>query len=75
MSKYTFLDMNPGHDRSGKIVAMVRSGGYVMVKRPRCMPFVMAEGDWVKLPKTAEEGAGFSLRNGRVIEVGKESEA
>lgn len=69
MSKYAFLDMSPAYDKSGKLVAMVRSGGYVMVKRPRCRPFVMTDKDWVKLPKIAEEGAAFEVIHGTVQEV------
>ena len=29
---------------------MCRSGGYVMVRKPRATPFVMAEKDWAKMP-------------------------
>lgn len=33
-------------DRAGKITLMVRESGYVMVRRPRAIPFVMSEKDW-----------------------------
>jgi len=29
---------------------MTRSGGYVMVRKPRCCPFVLSEKEWAKLP-------------------------
>lgn len=35
----------------GRVVLMARSGGYVMVRRPRCAPFVLREAEWAKLPK------------------------
>ena len=33
-----------------RIRLMGRSGGYVMVRRPRCFPFVLSEKEWAKLP-------------------------
>lgn len=39
----------------GKLRFMTRSGGYVMCRRPRCMPYVMSEGDWRKLPAFDQE--------------------
>ena len=30
---------------------MVTSGGYVMVKRRGCVPFVLGLKEWAKLPK------------------------
>lgn len=36
-------------DENGRIVYMTRSGGYVMCKRPRCLPFVLSEKQWAKL--------------------------
>lgn len=33
---------------------MVRSGGYVMVRKPGAMPFVVSEKDWAKLPLLAD---------------------
>lgn len=29
---------------------MTRSGGYVMVRKPRAMPFVVSEKEWAKFP-------------------------
>ncbi len=43
----------PRYDEHGKITPLVRSGGYMMVRRPRCMPFVMTEKDWRKLSREA----------------------
>lgn len=43
----------------GRVVFMARSGGYVMCKRPRCMPFILTEKEWGKLlryVKPASEG-------------------
>lgn len=39
-----------------KIRFMARSGGYVMVRKPHCMPFVLSEKAWAKLP-TWDEAA------------------
>ncbi|UVS93517.1 hypothetical protein [Burkholderia glumae] len=44
------IDTQPREDHLGKIVFMVRSGGYVMCKRPRCIPFVLTEKRWNALP-------------------------
>lgn len=41
----------------GRVRFMTTSGGYVMVRRPRCMPYVMAEKAWLQLP-FFEEGEG-----------------
>jgi hypothetical protein len=67
MKRYEAVDHRPGYDRHGKINHMVSSGGYVMVHRPRCMPFVMTIKDWAKLPKEPNEA--FSVTNGRVASV------
>lgn len=34
----------------GPVRLMARSGGYVMVRRPGCAPFVMTEKEWAALP-------------------------
>ncbi|WP_169307286.1 hypothetical protein [Chitiniphilus eburneus] len=36
-------------DKISKIVFMCRSGGYVMCRRPRAMPFVLTEKEWRNL--------------------------
>lgn len=41
----------------GKLRYMTQSGGYVMVRRPRCMPFVMIEKKWRNLPAYQEPSA------------------
>lgn len=33
-----------------RIRLMARSGGYVMVRKPRATPFVLTEKQWAKLP-------------------------
>lgn len=42
-------------DRTGRIRFMVRSGGYVMVRRPHFMPFVLPERKWMNLPAFDQE--------------------
>lgn len=39
------------YDRGGKLTAMATADGYVMVRRPRCMPFVVSLRFWSNLPK------------------------
>lgn len=34
----------------GRVRFMARSGGYVMCRRPRAMPFVLTEKEWAKMP-------------------------
>lgn len=34
----------------GIVRLMARSGGYVMVRRPRCSPFVLTEKEWAAMP-------------------------
>lgn len=65
MSQFA-CDTAPAYDWLGKITFMVRSGGYVMCKRPRATPFVISEKDWKRLPKTAEEGGCWEVLNSRV---------
>lgn len=48
------IDCGPREDTHGKIVFMVRSGGYVMCKRPRCAPFVLSEKELARLPKLGD---------------------
>jgi hypothetical protein len=51
MKNFERVDIRPAYDAHGKIVHMVTSGGYVMVKRPHAMPFVLSLKEWAKLPK------------------------
>lgn len=51
MKQFERVDTAPGYDEIGKIIHMVASGGYVMVKRPRCVPFVLTLKEWAKIPK------------------------
>lgn len=44
-----YLDRQHPSD-GGKVRFMARSGGYVMCRRPRCMPFVLSERQWLNLP-------------------------
>jgi hypothetical protein len=32
-----------------------------MIRRPRAVPFVISEKDWLKLPKTESEGRGWRV--------------
>jgi hypothetical protein len=48
------VDTRPGYDKYGKIVHMVTSGGYVMVKRPRTTPFVLSLKEWARISKTPD---------------------
>lgn len=49
MKNFEVVDTTPIEDRLGKISYMCRSGGYVMVKRPRMAPFVLSLKQWAKL--------------------------
>lgn len=65
MSQF-LIDPAPAYDCRGKITFMVRSGGYVMCKRPRAVPIVLSEKDWRKLPKNLEDGMRWEVMNSRV---------
>lgn len=43
--------------KGGLIKFMARSGGYVMVRRPRAMPFVITEREWCDLPELIDAQA------------------
>lgn len=43
------------HPDFSRVRLMARSGGYVMVRKPHCMPFVLSEKEWARLP-LYEEG-------------------
>lgn len=47
----TNFDRRPRkHPSDGGVIRMMaRSGGYVMARRPRKMPFVLTEKQWMKL--------------------------
>jgi hypothetical protein len=45
----TNFDGSTRVDDNGEIRYMCRSGGYVMVRRPRAMPFVLSEKEWARL--------------------------
>lgn len=51
MKNFERVDTRPAYDEHGKIMHMVTSGGYVMVKRPRCTPVVLSLKQWAKLSK------------------------
>lgn len=51
MKAFEKVDVRPAYDQHGKIQHLVTSGGYVMVKRPRAVPFVLTLKQWAKLPK------------------------
>lgn len=69
------IDKTDAYDQHGPIRYLTRSGGYVMVRRPRCVPFVMHEKDWAKLPKTPDAGAGWRVLNGTPVETDAASAA
>lgn len=46
------------YDSTGKIRFMTRSGGYVMCRRPRAIPFVLSEKQWMKLSPVPIEPSG-----------------
>lgn len=41
-------------DKHGVIVSMAAAKGYVMVRRPGCIPFVMRGREWEMLPLEAK---------------------
>ena len=55
MKAFEKVDHRPAYDKHGLIRFMCESGGYVMVRRPRCMPFVLTLKEWAKLPKQPPE--------------------
>lgn len=65
MKNFERVDTRPGYDRYGKILHMATSGGYVMVHRPRALPFVLSLKQWAKIPKEP---------NGETIYVEKEQQ-
>lgn len=46
-------DRNLRADARGPLRFMAVADGYVMVRRPGCVPFVMHERDWRKLSERA----------------------
>lgn len=44
---------NTRADASGPLRFMAAADGYVMARRPGCMPFVMQERDWLRLSERA----------------------
>lgn len=45
----------------GRVRLMVRSGGYVMVRRPGAMPFVLTEKEWARMPLFAPSSSSEKL--------------
>jgi hypothetical protein len=44
-------------DRNGdRLKYMAHASGYVMVRLPKCLPFVLSEKDWRALPLHSEGG-------------------
>jgi hypothetical protein len=41
------------YDKFGKLTMMVYADGYVMCRRPGCMPIILIWKDWQKLSHTA----------------------
>lgn len=40
-------------DRGAETRFMAEASGYVMVRRPGCMPYVLSRKEWLKLPLAA----------------------
>jgi hypothetical protein len=40
-----------------RMVLMARASGYVMVRKPGCVPFVMGEKDWLSMPLWQDDAA------------------
>ncbi len=51
MKAFEMVDQRDAYDSTGKIMFLCRSGGYVMVKRPRAIPFVLSLKEWAKISK------------------------
>ena len=49
------------YDESGPIVAMAVAKGYVMARRPKCVPFVLSVKAWFKLSVTKEGAVGLNI--------------
>lgn len=54
------------HDEHGPVRMMVQEGGYYMVRRPGCTPFVLSKKEWAALhlypPPAREEARPADLR-------------
>ncbi|KDE19701.1 hypothetical protein AZ09_10570 [Acetobacter aceti 1023] len=59
------------YDVFGKIEKVCEAEGYVMVRRPRNVPFVMSLGAWELLAKTPEAGAKIKIGGSTVYSVGE----
>jgi hypothetical protein len=51
MKDYERVDPQDGYDEHGRIIYCCRSGGYVMVKRPKAKPFVLSLKEWAKVSR------------------------
>ncbi len=51
MKAFERIDQRDAYDSTGKIMFLCRSGGYVMVKRPRATPFVLSLKEWAKISR------------------------
>lgn len=45
-------------DKHGKVKMMAMIDGYVLCRRPNCMPFVLSWKEWIKLSSTRIETVG-----------------
>lgn len=55
MAKVPHLDafefpQGPKNRGGSKLRLMARSGGYVMVRHPHCIPFCLTDKEWASLP-------------------------
>ena len=55
MKNFERVDTCPAYDHYGKILHMVTSGGYVMVKRKGARPFVLSLKEWARLSKEPDD--------------------
>lgn len=55
-----------------KVRYMACSGGYIMARRPRCMPFVLSEKEWGKWDLFREPAADFQ-KGVQALSIGGEA--
>ena len=54
------------YDRYGPIRLMVEYRGYLMVRRPHAVPFVLSDEDWNKLAAEPNGASKIEVSRGRV---------
>lgn len=61
------------YDNHGRIVLVARGSGYVMVRRPGCLPFVKTEKQWAKMD--AEPWAEDRLQRHKAAAAKRQAES